>query len=489
MERIHRQLLIFVASITLIAVVNHDAIAVERLGLHVTQEELTIWKQRAANGPYKIKGDVSANSPGDWQRILGNANSFLKNPPTERWKGQQSGCWKIDGSPVPSRPQGEKLRDAGFVYLITGETKYRDAVLKELLAQAVERGTNFADKSRWCDIATDNRHNNIAMWLTKLLFAFDYIRESISASDRDTLNNWFENAAIHFEKTVDSIVTKRFPNRDRDDYTLGSGENTALVCTFAKCTTHYGGWKRYNFHEAWSNRNSSQTRFFTLVGILTNNSYLKNQGKRYFKEWLRYGVFPDGTDHDYHRWTGDTPSKGWSYSVLGTAAMVTVADHFARIGDTELYDYVTSAGIGKLTPAGGPKSLKQVIIVHGKHVNHSIMRYGTDIAANSRNPKYLISSIDGLRGLAWVYDIHFAEANVYYKDSFIKSIYMRTAQGAPKYPAKVSTGGYGAWCGEWGIYPGVLFMFGQMEGKVWPYPTSAASTAPAPPTGLRVRVE
>ncbi len=34
-----------------------------RLGLHFTQEELNIWRQRAENGPYKTKGDVCTNSP------------------------------------------------------------------------------------------------------------------------------------------------------------------------------------------------------------------------------------------------------------------------------------------------------------------------------------------------------------------------------------------------------------------------------------------
>ena len=59
-----------------------------RLGLHFTQEELNIWRQRAENGPYKTRGDVRTNSPGDWERIAGHANAFLSKPSEERWKGQ-----------------------------------------------------------------------------------------------------------------------------------------------------------------------------------------------------------------------------------------------------------------------------------------------------------------------------------------------------------------------------------------------------------------
>ena len=53
-----------------------NAMAATRLGLHVTQEELNIWKQRAVSGPYKTTGDVSPNSPGDWNRIAANASSL-----------------------------------------------------------------------------------------------------------------------------------------------------------------------------------------------------------------------------------------------------------------------------------------------------------------------------------------------------------------------------------------------------------------------------
>jgi len=58
-----------------------------RLGLHVTQEELNCWRQRAridpqgANGitcpvKYKTAGDVSTNSPGNWNDMVSGKNAF-----------------------------------------------------------------------------------------------------------------------------------------------------------------------------------------------------------------------------------------------------------------------------------------------------------------------------------------------------------------------------------------------------------------------------
>src|SRR5262249_46634135 len=75
-----------------------------RLGLHVTQEELNIWKQRATSGPYRTAEDVSPNSPGDWERIQGYASAFLSSPSSETWSGQPAGsCWSWLSNP-PALP-------------------------------------------------------------------------------------------------------------------------------------------------------------------------------------------------------------------------------------------------------------------------------------------------------------------------------------------------------------------------------------------------
>jgi len=124
--------------------------AQNRLGLHFTQEELTIWRQRVQNGPYKTKGDVCANSPGDWERIVSHANAFHSNPSLERWKGQINAvCVKPYDPIAPRREQGEKIRDAAFYFLITGDMQFRDAVRNELIAQAAEPGSDFTDRTRW----------------------------------------------------------------------------------------------------------------------------------------------------------------------------------------------------------------------------------------------------------------------------------------------------------------------------------------------------
>lgn len=453
------------------------------LGLHFTQEELNIWRQRAQNGPYKTKGDVCANSPGDWERIAGNANAFLSNPPGERWKGQTKAvCVKPYDKIAPRREQGEKIRDAAFYFLITGHTRFRDAARNELLAQAAEPGSNFTDRTRWCLSLTGDPNPNfeITMWLNRQLFAYDYVRSTLSVSERKTLDSWFRSAALYWERAVDASIRQMYPKRNSDDYTtLGSNWQVETTqCTWYHCVTHYNGWKRVNWHEIWNNRDADMMRFAGLVGIMVDDGYLKTQAKRFFKEWMRHSVFPDGMAQEFIRWEEDYPSLGWAYASSLIGSMVVLADAFARIGDMELFQFSTSQGFssdaGTMTPNGGPKNLFAVMTHHAKYVDKSIVRYGTDQASRNGNPAYIIGPVNIPNGEAWVNENFWMQANLYYRDPYLQSIYLRTAPDSHPYPANPSTGGWSGWTGCCGVYPGVLFMFGQMEGKVWPYPGTAS---------------
>jgi hypothetical protein len=122
----------------------HQAHAATRLGLFFTQEELNCWRQRAGLVPpnsltpnctvkYRTGGDVSTNSPGDWTMILASANAFRSSPSSQRILGQPAGVCLDDGSNTnPAGDQNFGIMDAGFAYLLTGDTTYGTAVHNEL---------------------------------------------------------------------------------------------------------------------------------------------------------------------------------------------------------------------------------------------------------------------------------------------------------------------------------------------------------------------
>jgi hypothetical protein len=461
---------------------ERGAMAQTRLGIHVTQEELNVWRRRMTSGPYKSAGDVSISSPGDWTRIVANKNTFMANPTAGRWAGQTSNsCVQPNGLNYPGHGQGHPIRDAAFYYLVNDTAGDREsvrvAVRDELLAQAATAGTDFSNRTRWCQqnpygpLIDEDPGFGLSVWLTKYLFAYDYIRSSLTSSARSTLDTWFLNAGTYFVQNMDKWLTAaKFPGRNSDNYSNPTGEGVGGP---ELKKTHYNGWQTDGWHQTWSNRGSTILRFGALVGIMVNDSYLKNQGKRWVKETIKYATFPDGTIAEFYRMVDNFPDLGWGYSALELGSLVSIADAFARNGDLELYNYSTSEGYNGT--AGGPKSLGQMITLFLGHVNGTVVRYGTDQASQNGNPSYQINSVDPISGEKYVDDTNFAQANVYYRSNFNKSIYLRQASGAPAYPSGGgTTPGWAPFTGEWGIYPGVLFMFGQMEGTVSPYSTTGS---------------
>jgi hypothetical protein len=106
--------------------------------------------------------------------------------------------------------------------------------------------------------------------------------------------------------------------------------------------------------------------------------------------------------------------------------------------------------------------------------------YGGPFCSDAR---YYIDPFDDFLGQSGVNENYYAQANLYFRDSTITAAYRRTVAGAPAYPASPSGNAY-PWGGGAGVYPGILFMVGQMEGVVSPYP----GVAPPAPTNFRVTV-
>lgn len=172
---------------------------------------------------------------------------------------------------------------------------------------------------------------------------------------------------------------------------------------------------------------------------MTNNPVVTARVKRYFKEWLQYAVFPDVTDTDFCRWTPSIRSLGWAYPTTIVGSMVIVADHFLRDGDPALYEFTTSEGFEPFTPSGGAKNLATVICVIEQMVTGDFVRYATNNSSGVRDPDNLINNVDTATNHHWVFDTFLTQANVYYRDEYIRSVYTRTNPTTPAYLQNPST--------------------------------------------------
>ncbi len=422
-----------------------DASSVTRLGIHVTQEELGIWKKRAIDGPYK----------NEWDTIVGRADEFVADP-EPRWRGQTTDtCYDSEVNPKLNRKRDRGLRDAGFVYMVTGKKKYRDAVQTALLAQAIEPGTDFSNRARWC--VPGSGDIDFAGWIRRLTYGYDYVRSSLSSQDRKMLDTWFRDAGYFWKDVINEIVTNRFPDRLDNNYSTCGGSPT--FCPGKdRGLTHYGGPMTKNFHLGWNNQGNSLAACFAAIGVMLNDHTLKSHAKRYVKEWLKYGVFPGGVVFDQMRWnTADDIESGYNYEGTAIGSIITIVDHLARAGDAELYEYSTNDGM--YGSEGRAKSLLGVMQHFAGLTNGYILEYGA--TSSTSDPDLLIApSGPTQNSVTYVY---LAPANIYYNDPDVTEAYT-----APL-PDSYMTGGYDPLGGDWGSYPSIRFMFGQMEGVVWPY--------------------
>jgi hypothetical protein len=369
------------------------------------------------------------------------------------------------------------MRDAAFVHLLTKEAKYLEAVRQTLLAQSKIPGTQFADPHKWCPGTADvhGYGDNISPWLRRVAYAYSYVRESLAASERQAVEQWLLQAGKHFDTVLHNVVSKRFPQRLQDKY----AEVCQYGCTKVQGLTHAGGFKVYKFHYAWNNKSSSMNAAVAVIGTLLNEGTLKSHASRYVQEWLKYGVYPGGQVHDQFRWGSGartqtlTPQHGYLYSGEALGSIITAVDVLARDGYTNLYEYATSAGM--LGTEGGPKSLRLVMQHFAGLTTGAVKEYAS--ATQTSDPTLLIKPSGPLQ--TRIEYVVLAGGNVYYQDPLVRTAYSQSL------PPSWQTSGCDMRGGDWCTFPGIRFMYGELEGKVYPYP-SGRDTSAATPGDVRI---
>lgn len=434
---------------------------IQRIGLHVSDQELRRWRDRAADGPYRIEGDVSSGSPGDWDRIVDSAKEFRDNPDGARWDGPdagEDGCvpqWAEE----PPTAEAAGLRDAAFIYLLTGDSEYGDLVKQELLIQSEQDGLDFSDEDLWCSrvILDVNPGFNIAQWLTTLLYAYDYLGpDFFEDAQRRQLDKWFVAGADWLLRDLDHSLSNLFEDRSAGDYSLES-----IDPMYGDSIAYLEGPRIGTVARHYNNRRAAQIRLVALSGVKFDVRHHLEAAKRFVKEYLAFSVYPEGAGGDYHRWRSDRPAAGWSYQANALGSMITIADAFARVGDSELYEYVADCGLHGTE--GGEKSLLSSALDQYRYIDGTFERYAARSVSDVRDE----SRISGYG----VHDIWVAQANVYYKSQELRERYLRTGDDMPPYPVSPPTNGpFDPWTGEGGTYPGVMFMFGDLEQSPSPYP-------------------
>lgn len=450
-------------------------------------------------------------------------------------KPGEPGYW--DGTGFVPRHAGpqpyechKKTRDAAFVSLILQKSnpglakKLREAAKSMLLKQIADPNLDFSNNSlsdlkkpgvTYVWRIDDHKRNigdvgpgfPVCSMLQRMLYAYDYTKMYWSEAEKQEMETWLLHAARFWMKNVNTYLNIFFEDRENGNYHLTArgcrteqGKDYALHHNmYYKPSDPAGGGSVINstgkevpnnvsgLAVRYNNRMGNLVKFAGLAGILLDDEALKEDAKRYWKETLMFNIYPRGFSGDLERWvrpepgTYKSPQKGLNYYYFIADHLVTLADAFARTGDFELYEFTTRKGQwGTECKPGDPdKSLLRVLEGIAKLNDGTYTLYATDTPADTGKIKYRIwdRKYSFARGVTFtVYDYWYAQANIYYRNDYLKSAYLKTNPGGNPYPEKPgSRHMHSPYEGPWSEFPSKAFMFGQMEGKVWPYPEKKGS--------------
>ena len=451
-----------------------QALAQTRLGLHVTQEELNVWRARMTDNVNTINGftyQAIYNA-----RIKADADSFVaqSHPGGDgRWTGWTGvGCQPGDDSVDPgsggtpfSRGNGAWMMRSAFNFLLTGTASYANPVRTELLSQIAQAGTDFTNTSKWCSLTGSNAHT-IVPWINRLVVAYDYLvaggYTGFSAGEHTAIKAWFTTTATVWANAHVNGVTggSSYPGVYNTPQNFSCFTNCTAI--YGTSPTHLGGWNVHAATQVFFNQSMPHMSLAMAVGVMTSNSKLIDIAAKWFRGFITSGVYDDGAVFDFVYWA-DGPGSMWGHSAGDWSGLTAMADMLARTGDRSLYDY--SVANQTLGGKGGTVSLRKVAQLT------AALATGATVYRDPNNTFDLTwdELHMGNQG-EYYHDFSFMLANMYYRDSGITAAMNRASFSG----TNTSSGCYdprfaGCFSGIWAQWADLPFMYGNMEGKVNPY--------------------
>jgi len=470
------------------------ATAATRLGLHVTQEELTIWRARMTDNVNGINGYTYQAIYQN--RIRADANIFRSqaHPGGDGyWVGYTgAGCapdmnnqgWAV------GRANGARMMRSAFTYLLTTDVTYATPVFTELLNLTTVPGVNWFNQSKWCRTSsTGGGGNHLEMqgWMNRLVLTYDYLVTGgftgWTPTQKTTILNWLHEMANAWDQGLIYGA--------QNNWAYGHVFDTPSSLACAGCPRgsmgilYFGGpaldGATYNF----SNQGSGQMPLNMAVGLLTSDATLIDHAVKFFNGYIKAGTFDNGAMPDFIRWfdcNPTCPGSMWAHAAAPLGALVQAADMYARTGNTSLYTFlVPNVTVGQ---TGTTVSLRTTVKLWAAMANKTTLLYGTT-QAGQIGPNTLLSWDTGTPDKGQYYDFVAMPANLFYNEATVHTAMTRnlltvndTWNGC--YDAQYGGCFSGVTGGQW---PDLPFMFGNMEGVVNPYTSGGVLN---PPTNLRV---
>lgn len=407
----------------------------ESLSLFVTEAELLMWQSRAVNGPYRVDGDVSANSPGDWTRVVNDKDNFMGNPTSSLYEGSVEngvGLGKCvdsshDTGRVPTHlgagGRTERLVAAALYALVQEDLSVAQQVRDIVVAQIDYSDTKFNDRNRWCTSNADAISNSTAGmhygdWLAAHIYTYDmlvayenaYSVTLITDTQKASYRTWVGGFSPWFHAHVDVWLDPLFVDRLNDDYTITADGNSIPDHSFK---VYDNGPRPKKVSIRYHNRNANGIKAAGLAALIAGDTGEMARAKRWVKEVIQFATAADPWVSDFEReGDGANHGQGWSYATRVMAPAATIAEAFRAAGDAELVDYTTTNGSDQTQGSyygGEPKSIRTGVDLFLRYVSRLEDRTydGVDLRPGS------VWHHDGMmilarRNPAWAGDTHWS---------------------------------------------------------------------------------
>jgi hypothetical protein len=359
----------------------------------LSEDELAIQRDRAANGPFRTAGDFSTNSPGHWNEM---AATMRLNFSSARWSGptnlNSNGSVKVEGSntgnspPVATRQMAHDMMSAAYAAAVTNNHAVAAAITREIEYQATRPRLDYANRTLW----PLNYYNDLgplfmhAVWVKDYVLAYD-ITKAMGHSSL-IAERWFLDLAELNEQAVHENMSRVFPNRKSDSYS----NRASFVDSTLLSSSRWADGRSVEYPRIalfYNNRRSNQAGFYGLVGVVLDNTFFKEEFKRYGREWLMFGhrvTSSDGLHGDFDRGSDAFPQLGFSYGLHAMESLIPAMDGLARQGDTSLYEFASSEGAA--TPRGGTNHYKTMEGVFDSYIRWIKGSYPAQYTASGNPP-------------------------------------------------------------------------------------------------------
>ena len=459
---------------------------VQRLGLHVTAQELAIWRDRWSNG---VAGDSFLNTrvSEEKTRLTNHANTVAGDINGHLWfipsmNTDSEGRYSSQPSPSmhSARTQAGRLLNAAFAALLTQNATRMNQIGGILHLQPDQTRCQFATDPGWAYGVQQMKDASVPGFeishaVIQHLHAYTYHQAAVqegwatalTSAQNTKIRNWHKAWADYCLAGLEDRLDANFNGTWSNNTYSSFRTNTCSWC--GTSVAYDSGPTVYGLQDAFNNRCMRTVAALGLAGVLLDDAHLKERAWRASRDFIVYSVWPHGAVCDNHR-AGSSARWPQNYMPMNVKHSLPFVDALARVGDASLYQFQTTAG--ELGTQGAPSSFSNpeshksflfAIRAMARYGNQAYNRWHGSERINFRGP--FTNNLVGKDSLG-AHD-NFIQANIYYQDAGLSRDWYRGINGQPTW--EIAGNGSTDLNDSW-AFPAPYLMWAGLEGQVWPYP-------------------